>query len=159
MDAGLVDGDHDYLSLILTDIECARIISTPTSFVAPNFPGVLTIGKNVEKALLRHIQNALEEKFIKHMVDEDTGLTEDDIQTVLEYLLSNYGKVPSEEVKKKEAGALNISFNPADPMVLLFCHIEQLQKLATSASTMYLDAQILEFGLTLIRSTLDFEKA
>ena len=55
--------------------------------------------KNVEKALLRHIQNALEEKFIKYMVDEDTGLIEHAIPTVMEYLFLNYGKVLSEEVK------------------------------------------------------------
>ena len=66
----------------------------------------------------------MEEKFIDHMVDEDTGLIEHDIPTVLEYLISNYGKVPLEEVKQKEAEVLNISFNHADPIVLLFCPIK-----------------------------------
>ena len=49
-------------------------------------------------------------------------------------------------------------FNPADHMVLLYRPIEQLQKLATSAEIPYSSAQILEFGLTIIRSTRDFEK-
>ena len=49
--------------------------------------------KNVEKALLRHIQTALEEKYLEAMVDDDTGLIEDDIPTVLEYLFTTYGKV------------------------------------------------------------------
>ena len=53
--------------------------------------------KNVEKVLLRHIQNALGEKYIKHMVDKDTGLIEHTIPMVLEYLFTS--KVPSEEVK------------------------------------------------------------
>ena len=51
-----------------------------------------------------------------------------------------------------------MSFNPTDPMVLIYCPIEQLQKLATNANIPYSDAQQLEFGLTLIRSTRDFEK-
>ena len=183
VDTDLGGGDHGYLGLILADLEYARIIPTPTQFQAPAWPGTLVITptatpveavhekerhreqvrvyrecKNVEKALLRHIQNAVEEKYIEHMVDEDTGLIEHDIPTVLEYLFTNYGKVPSEEVKQKEAEVLNISFNPADPMVLLYRPIEQLQKLATSAGIPYSSAQQLEFGLTLIRSTRDFEK-
>ena len=55
--------------------------------------------KNVEKALLRHIQTAVEEKYIEFLVDKDTGLIEDDVPTVLQYLFSNYGKVVLEEVK------------------------------------------------------------
>ena len=93
------------------------------------------------------------------MVDEDTGLIEQNIPTVLEYLFSEYGKVSLEEVKHKETEVLNISFNPTDPMVLLYLPIKQLQKLATSTSIPYSDAQILEFGLALIRSTRDFEKS
>ena len=76
--------------------------------------------KNVEKALLRHIQNALEEKYIEHLIDEDRGLIEHGIPTVLEYLFSNYGKVPSEEVKQRESEVLNLSFNPAVPLVTLY---------------------------------------
>ena len=182
VDTDLGGGDHGYLGLLLTDLEYSRIIPTPTRFRAPAWPGALTIAanatpieavhakelhreqirvyrecKNVEKALLRHIQNAIEEQYIEHLVDDDTGLIEQDIPTVLEYLLTNYGKVPSEEVKQKEAEVLSFSFNPSDPMVLLYRPIEQLQKLATDAGIPYSEAQKLEFGLTLIRSTRDFE--
>ena len=97
--------------------------------------------KNVEKALLCHIQNALEEKFIEHMVDKDTGLIEHDIPTVLECLFLNYGKVPSEEVTEKEVEVLNITFNLVDSIVLLYHLIEQVQKLATCAGILYSLAQ------------------
>ena len=114
--------------------------------------------KNVEKALLRHIQNTVEEKYINHLIDEDTGLIKHDIPTVLDYLFSNYRKVPPEEVKQRKSEVLNILFNPANPMVTLFWSIKQLQKLSTAAGIPYSLAQILEFGLTLIRSTRDFDK-
>ena len=42
---------------------------------------------------------ALEENYIEILTDEDTSLIEKDIPTVLEYLFSNYGKGPTEEVK------------------------------------------------------------
>lgn len=54
---------------------------------------------------------------------------------------------------------MSITFNYADPMVLIYRSIGQLQKLATTSSIPYSEAQVLEFGFTLIRSTRDFEKA
>ena len=58
--------------------------------------------KNVEKALQRHIQDAIEDKFLKSLVDKDTQLIQEDVPAVLKYLFDLYGKVPSEEVKQKE---------------------------------------------------------
>ena len=100
----------------------------------------------------------MEHKYIKPLINKDTGEIELDFPAVLQYLDTNYGRVASEEVKNKESKVLNISFNPADPMVMLFRPIEQLVKLATSAGIPYLQEQQLEFGLTLIRWTRDFEK-
>ena len=93
------------------------------------------------------------------MVNEDTGLLEEDLPTVLEYIFTKYGKTPSEEVIEKEAKVLTMTFNPAEPMVLLYRPIEQLQKMAVTAGIPYSQAQQLEFGLTLIQNTRDFEKA
>ena len=45
-----------------------------------------------------HIQDELEDKCIENMIDEYTNLISDDIPTVLDYLLENFGKVSSEEV-------------------------------------------------------------
>ena len=184
VDTDLGGGDHGYLGLVLSDAEYERISPTPAAFVAPNFPGALVIDpaftamqavqereshnenvalyrecKNVEKALLRHIQTAVEEKYIEFLVDDDTGLIEDDVPTVLQYLFSNYGKVTSEEFKQLESKVLSLTFNPADPMITIYRPIEQLQKKATEAGIPYSVAQILEIGLTLIKSTRDFEKA
>ena len=72
---------------------------------------------------------------------------------------TNYGKVPSEEVKQKELEVLEMSFIPVDLMVVLYCPIERLQKLATAAGIPYSSGQQLELGFILIWSTRDFEKA
>ena len=115
--------------------------------------------KNVEKAFFRHAQNALENKYTEPLINDNMGLIEDDLPTILAYLDTNYGKVPSEEVKQKESEVLSTSFNPADPMVVLFGPIEQLHKLAIAAGIPYSTEQQLEIGLTIIRSTRDFEKS
>ena len=169
--------------MVLSDVEYARINPTPPPFNAPGFPATLTIPptatqvealdlrekhkeakrlyyecKNVEKALLRHIQDAVEDKYIDHLVDDDTQLISAEIPDVLEYLFTNYGKVPSSEVKDKETEILGMSFHPADPMITLYSPVEKLQKLAKSAEIEYSEAQIVEIALTVIRNTHDFEK-
>ena len=45
------------------------------------------------------MQDAIEDKYLESIVDEDTQLIQDDIPTVLQFLFIAYGKVPSEEVK------------------------------------------------------------
>ena len=162
VDIYLGDGDHGYLDLYLSGVEYAWINPTPTPLEALAQPGALTINpaaaaakavhaketyhgtmrvycncKNIKKALLRHIQNALEHKYIQPLLNDDTGLIENDLPTVLTYLDTNYGKVLPEQVKQKESEVLSISFNPMDFMVVLYCPIEQLQKLATAAGITY----------------------
>ena len=184
VETDLGGGDHGYLGLVLTDVEYAKINPTPPAFVPPTFPTPIVIPtgttqvealqlreqykeekrlyyecKNIEKALLRHIQTAIEEQYVEHLVDDDTQLIQDDVLTVLEYLFANYGKVPSEDVKKKESEVTAMVFNLADPMVTLYGPIEKLQKLARDAGIPYSVPQIIDFGLTIIRNTRDFEKA
>ena len=184
VETDLGGGDHGYLGLILTDVEYARITPAPPPFIAPGFPANLIIPaqatqveamelrenhkeskrlfyecKNVEKALLRHVQDAVEEKYIDHLIDDDTQLIQADIPTVLDYLFRNYGKVPSHEVKEKESEILNMTFHPSDPMITLYNPIEKLRKLASDAEIEYTEEQTIEFGLTVIRNTHDFENA
>ena len=97
-------------------------------FVPPTYPGTLVIPntskfvealqlkdehnelrclclefKNIEKALQRHAQDALEDKHTTYLVDEFTNLITDNITTTLEHLFYNFGKISSEEVEEKES--------------------------------------------------------
>ena len=179
VESDLGGGDHGYLGLVLDNPEYALVSATP--FEAPEYPAALTIPntatqvqalnqreshkeskqayyecKNVEKALQRHIQDAIEDKYLETLVNEDTQLIQDDIPAVLEYLFDLYGKVPSEEVKQKEAKIRAMSFHPADPLILLHNPIEKLKKLAKAASIPYTRDQLLDIGLTVICNTHDF---
>ena len=70
----------------------------------------------------------MEAKYVEFLVDDDTGSIEEDVPTVLQYLFSNYGKVTSEEIKRLESEILALSFNPADPIIIIYRPIEQLHK-------------------------------
>jgi hypothetical protein len=139
VDTDLGGGDHGFLGLVLTDAEYLRVAPT-TPFIVPDFPGTLIIPRGtdtvdamnlreqhrqdvrlhrecreVERALLRHVTTAVESKYIDFLKNEDTDLIEDDIPTVLTYLFTNYGKVPTRVVKEKENEVLATPFIPSDP--------------------------------------------
>ena len=183
VETDLGGGDHGYLGLVLSDAEYAKIVPN-AAFIAPLFPHTLVIPntvtqveaftlrdthaekkglyyecKNVEKALQRHVQDALEYKYVAPLVNEDTELIHDDIPTILAYLVRAYGKVATEEVKEKEQAIRSLSFHPADPLILLYGPIEKLNSLATQAGIPYSKHQLLDMGLTVLKNTRDFEQA
>ena len=164
-------GDHRYLGLVPTNSEYATITATP--FVLPMYPTPLTIPtgtdqvlnlqdiqkdsnnayyecKNVEKSLQRHVQDAIDDKYLESLVDKDTQLIQDNIPTVLQFIFNAYGKIPSEEVKQKETELRTTAFNPSDPMIILCNPIKKLRKMAEAANIAYTENQILDIGLTLI---------
>ena len=182
VESDLGGGNHGYLGLVLSDAEYTSV--SPTPFLAPAYPAPLNIPanatqvrafelrnqhddakrkyyecKNVEKALQRFIQDAIEDKYLQHLVNEDTQLIQADIPDILDHLMENYGRVSSDEVKAKEDEIRKMSFHPADPMVLIFGPIETLEKLAVAAGITYTTNQLNELALTVIRNTRDFEQA
>ena len=176
VESDLGGGDHGYLGLVLSATEYANITPSPPPFIPPEYPAALDIPagttqvqafqlkeahkeakklyyecKNVEKALQRHIQDAVEPKYLESLVNEDTQLIQEDISFVLEYLFDTYGKIPSEEVKQKEAELRAMVFNPADPMILLYNPVEKLEKMGEAAGIPYSPEQILDIGLTVLK--------
>ena len=49
----------------------------------------------MKKALLRHTQDVLEDKFIDIFIDDNTQLLTEDVPDILTYLFETYGKVQS----------------------------------------------------------------
>ena len=173
VDSDLGGGDHGYLGLVLTNAEYATVTETP--FVPPMYPATLTIPtgtdqvqalnlweihkdaknayyecKNVEKALQRHVQDAIEDKYIESLVDKETQLIQDDIPKVLLFLFYANGKITSEEVKQKDTELRTTAFNPADTMIIQYNPIEKLRKMVEAANIAYTENQILDIRLTVI---------
>ena len=86
-------GDHGYLGLVLTNAEYATV--TATTFLPPTYPATLTIltgpdqvqalnireihkdaknayyeCKDAKKALQRHVQEAIEDKYLESLVEK-----------------------------------------------------------------------------------------
>ena len=143
IETDLGGGNHGYLALVLTDEEC-NLVPNAQPFAPPTYPPPLVTPstatavealelkeayneqkrlhlecKNVEKALLRFVQDAAEDKHTTSLVDPYANLFKDDVPTVMEYLNYNYGKVRYEEVVSKEVEVMAMSWQPSDPIVLL----------------------------------------
>ena len=103
VETDLGGSNHGYLGLVLTDKEYNSIPNI-ASFVPPHYPAPLVIPptataiealqmkeqhneqkrlylecKNIEKALLQHAQDALEDKYIAALIDNYTNLITTDI--------------------------------------------------------------------------------
>ena len=103
--------NHGYLGLVKTDAELAEIPNA-SPFATPAHPPALAMSeyftpikalelkeehaeqkrlylecKNVEKASQRHIQDAVEEKYVDPLIDEHANLLTDDIPTVMTCLV------------------------------------------------------------------------
>ena len=52
-----------------------------------------------------------------------------------------------------------MTFQPSDPMVLIYNPIEKLKKLATAANIKCTEEQVINIGMKVIQNAQDFEKA
>lgn len=114
VDSELGGGNQGYLGLATHDANYPGA----TAFVAPGYPADLTIPdiysnmqamnlreqhkekirkhrecSNVEKSLQRHIQKAVDQKYIDHYVDDETDLLVGDIPDILDDLFDNTSKL------------------------------------------------------------------
>ena len=62
-------------------------------------------------------------------------------------------------MKQKETELRTKASNPADPIIILYNHIEKLCKMAEVVNIAYTENQIFDIGLTVIQNTRNFEKA
>ena len=86
--------------------------------------------ENVEKALLRHAQEALEDKYIAALVDNYANLIAIDTPATLDCLFYNFRKVILEHAAQKETEVMAMVWLPSDPIILLTKPLEDLNNLA-----------------------------
>ena len=118
--------NHGFLALVLIDEQYAQISHTKLFVVLDYLPPLIILlkvtriealelkeryadskrlyleWKNIEKALLCHIPEAIEDKYIVSLVNKYTNLLSNNIPAVMHYLFFNYNRVRSEEVAEKE---------------------------------------------------------
>ena len=111
----------------------------------------------MEKALLRHFQDALKDKFIDILINDGTQLLTVDLSDVLTYLFETYSKVLSDIVTEKVTSICAMNFYPSDSILTITALIEKLKQLAKDAKISKIEEQLVDIGLCIIWNTRDFE--
>ena len=83
----------------------------------------------------------------------------DTIPTILENLFSSYDYVEPEILSELELKTRDMNYIIHDPIITIFCEIEDLRDLAVAAQNPYAPAQLMSFVIEIIRKLTDFEDA
>ena len=113
----------------------------------------------VQKTLVKQIVSAVDAEYLKELRDPVTNSINLPVSDVLEHLFTRYGTVTPETLAKEEAAMSTFYWDLRDPPVIMFNKIEDLMSLATAARMPKTEAQIVNYGLDLIKRTNDFEQA
>ena len=175
-------GNHGLLGLVLTQAEYARVSND--QFNIPLRPGALLIppftanhetirlqGEHeqaketfndcmaVKKTLIKQIVAAVDAEYLKELRDPDTNSINMDIPDILDHLFVRYGFVTPEALATEEASMATFYWDLRDPPVIMFNKIEDLIGLSAAAGMPKTEAQIINYGLGIIKRTNDFEQA
>ena len=178
----LGSGAHGYIGLVKSAQDYNQI-APGIAFNMPAHPGNLTIPANtsghesfrlqqnhliavdkyqeaveIKKALGRMIDNAIDSDYISEFYDDITGLINTPIHEVLQYLYEFYGEVTRDDLKIVERDVENMNYTLQQPPTVIWKAIDDLQRLAIAAKRKYTDEQLVDLGLSIIKTTHDFEK-
>ena len=155
-------GAHGHLGLLLTPTEYA--ITSPTPYVRPVHPGVLTIAQgtahheatrlraehkeairffretvDVEKALKKQVVAALDPKFLDSLRDPTSNSIMVPIHEVLAHLFRRYGRVDADTLADIDEKVRTTQYNVSEPLVTVYNDIEDLARIAVAADNPYSD--------------------
>ena len=173
-------GAHDHLGLVLDDETYHA--ATGEHHLAPNHPGALVIPAgtalheavrlseehaehisvfresiDVKTALMKQITSTIDNDYLKELRDEVTNTITISSSDVLAFLSRRYGKVDSNKVSTEETKVIEFSWNIVDPPVCIFNLIEDLRSVPNAAGVPKIEAQLINYGLDIVRSTGEFE--
>ena len=182
VESSLGGGRYGHLGLVINPTEYAKISTEafvkparPTPFQVPPFTAnhdmvrlqseyddtVATYRtcEAVERTLIQQLVTALDGEFIKDLRDATTHNIRMAVHEVLDHLFESFGQVTPEDLLKEEIAMGSFYWDLNDPPVIMFNKIEDLLSLSEAAKMPKTEAQIVNYGLTLIKKTNDFEQA
>ena len=172
-------GALGHLGLVLSPAEYRLVSDVP--YTVPPFPGELTLPRGVDpaeavrrrdahserlrqfqqvhdiqKALIRQIVAAIDPPYLEELRNEETNTITRGIPEILQYLFDNFATVTIEDVKAEEAKLSEFHWNIADPPMVMYKVIDDLQKMAVAAKLPKTEEQLVALGVELIQKTGEF---
>ena len=100
----------------------------------------------IERTVLHMIQHALEPTIIRPKVNRTTGMINDTIPKVFEYLYNSYGNITALALEEERQKILNHSYSHADPMEVIWDLLNEYADMAETYGTPIPDAQLISLA-------------
>ena len=79
------------------------------------------------------------------------------VPTVLAYILTTYGTIDPEALMERKLKVCEKSYDLMEPLVTIYNEIEELEHFGVAVINPYSQSQIVNYGLTIIKNTNNFE--
>ena len=174
-------GANGHYGLVVDPTEYAMVPGT-IPYVRPVHPGALVIPpgttqqiylglredhkeavrvfrevNDVQQRIIKQLVQAMDATYLKTLRNVNTNTITCDIPTIFTHLLRNYGLIGDDTLTETESKIKTIQYNLLNPLVKVFDEVEELQHLGIAAQDPYSEAQLIKFGLQIIKNIHDFE--
>jgi hypothetical protein len=101
----------------------------------------------------------MSDTYYKERVSPHTNTVTESLSVFLSWLFTSYGEIDRDAISEQQKKVLEIAYNMQDPMTKIFEPIQELEQLAIAGRRPYTQEQLVDFGVSLITATNDFETA
>ena len=179
VDTNLGGGAHGHLGLVVP-ASVYNNIAPDTPYIKPRQPTLRltnsdsqyvlaekrhTYDKNLqvykecvamERILIQQIINAVEPKYLKPLRDSVTNKLNQSIPNILQYLFDTYGDVSPQEFLTLRHQLETMTFDPQDPVDVIFTEIDELAEVADAIGDPLTDVQQTKIGYVVLQNTKRF---
>ena len=106
--------------------------------------------------MINQIIKAVNEVYLKEVMNPTTSTILNDMPTVLLHLFTNYGMIECEDLAVQAKNVAESGYNIADHITNLFSKVEDPGKFAIATNDPYMATKLVNIRLNLIKSTNDF---
>ena len=110
----------------------------------------------MERLLIQQIINAVEPKYLKPLRDSVTNKLNQSIPNILQYLFDTYGDVSPQEFLTLRHQLETMTFDPQDPVDVIFTDIDDLAEIADAIGDPLTDVQQTKIGYVVLQNTKRF---
>ena len=179
VDTTLGGGAHGHLGLVIT-AGIYNTIAPDTPYIKPrqpvlrlsnndsqyvlaekrhNYDRQLTVYKEciaMSRILIQQIINAVEPKYLKPLRDGVINKLNRLISAILQYLFDTYGDVSPHEFINLRHQLETMTYDPQDPVDIVFTEIDDLAEIAKAIGDPLLDVQQTKLGYVILQNTKRF---
>ena len=101
--------------------------------------------------------NALEETFYKERVNHQTNTVTEQLSVFFSWIFTTYSNINSDTTGDTTTTVLELCYDLQNPITDIFKPIQKFVQLAIAKNRPYTQEQIVDFRVTVILNTRDFE--